>query len=160
MAGATTAGRAVTDLILEVFRLSGRLLATGDRLSRPVGQTSARWQVLGAIEREPRTVAQIARAIGLTRQSVQRTANRLEADGLVSYQDNPAHRRAKLVALAPRGRTVLGWITRRQVVWSNYVGAHMGEANIQRTLRIIRTFRTALERTDSARLGLGRERIP
>jgi hypothetical protein len=44
----TSAGRTLTDLVLEVFRLNGRLLAAGDRLSKTVGLTSARWQVLGA----------------------------------------------------------------------------------------------------------------
>ena len=32
-------GHALSDLILEVFRLNGRLLVAGDRLTRPVGQT-------------------------------------------------------------------------------------------------------------------------
>ncbi|MDH3233798.1 MAG: MarR family transcriptional regulator, partial [Alphaproteobacteria bacterium] len=40
---------AVTALILETFRLNGRLLAAGDRLVGDLGLTSARWQVLGAI---------------------------------------------------------------------------------------------------------------
>jgi hypothetical protein len=70
----SVAGSALTDLVLEVFRLNGRLLAAGDRMTRPSGQTSARWQVLGAINPEPRTVAQIARVMGLARQSVQRRA--------------------------------------------------------------------------------------
>src|SRR6266545_2667657 len=91
------AGNALTELVLEVFRVNGRLLAAGDRMARPAGQTSARWQVLGAVDREPRTVSQIARMMGLTRQSVQRTADRLHAEGLVAHTDNPAHRRARLV---------------------------------------------------------------
>jgi DNA-binding MarR family transcriptional regulator len=141
------AGTALTDLVLEVFRLNGRLLAAGDRLTRPAGQTSARWQVLGAIDPEPRTVSQIARVMGLTRQSVQRTADRLQAEGLVSYVDNPAHRRAKLVALTTRGRTVLDEITRRQIVWANNVGARLGEADVRRAVRVVHAFRALLEHT-------------
>ena len=148
MRSPSPAGKTLTDLILEVFQLNARLLATGDRLARRVGQTSARWQVLGATHSAPRTVPQIAHAIGLTRQSVQRTTNRLEAEGLVTYQDNPAHTRAKFVALTPQGRSVLNWITRRQVVWADYVGARFGEPNIQRALRIIREFRAVLEHSD------------
>jgi DNA-binding MarR family transcriptional regulator len=142
------AGTALTDLVLEVFRLNGRLLAAGDRMTRPAGQTSARWQVLGAIDLEPRTVPQIARVMGLTRQSVQRTADRLQAEGIVTYVDNPAHRRAKLVGLTPRGRSVLDWITRRQVVWANEFGARVGEAGLRRALRVIQALRVMLERAD------------
>src|SRR5262245_46135608 len=98
----TPASRALTELILEVFRLNGRLLAAGDALTRPGGQTSARWQVLGALDEASGTVADIGRRMGLTRQSVQRITDLLEADGLVSYLDNPAHQRAKLAALTAR----------------------------------------------------------
>ncbi|MEM9575345.1 MAG: MarR family transcriptional regulator, partial [Pseudomonadota bacterium] len=43
------AGAVMTDLVLETFRLNGRLLASGDKLVEPLGLSSARWQVLGAI---------------------------------------------------------------------------------------------------------------
>ena len=68
------ASSALTDLILEVFQLNGRLLAAGDALVRDLGLTSARWQVLGAaaMSTVPLPVAYIARNMGQTRQSVQR----------------------------------------------------------------------------------------
>ena len=44
---------ALTELILETFRLNGRLLAAGDALVRDLGLTSARWQILGAIALSP-----------------------------------------------------------------------------------------------------------
>ena len=57
-------------LILEVFRLNGRLLAAGDELVAPLGLTSARWQVLGAIALSTvnQPVAHLAHALGLQRQ--------------------------------------------------------------------------------------------
>ena len=36
----------VTELIVETFRLNGRLLEAGDELVRPLGLTSARWHLL------------------------------------------------------------------------------------------------------------------
>ena len=62
---------AVTELVLETFRLNGQLLAAGDALVAKVGLTSARWQVLGAIalSAAPLPVAHIARNMGLTRQA-------------------------------------------------------------------------------------------
>jgi DNA-binding MarR family transcriptional regulator len=141
------AGSALTALVLEVFRLNGRLLAAGDRLTRPVRQSSARWQVLGAIDHAPLTVSQIARAMGLTRQSVQRTADRLNAERLVSYADNPAHRRAKLVRLTAEGRSVLDWITERQVPWVNRL-AGMSDTDLTKGLELLRVVRERLESTE------------
>jgi DNA-binding MarR family transcriptional regulator len=85
------------------FRLNGQFLAVAEDLARPAGLTAARWQVLGAVLREPLPVAGIARAMGITRQSVQRIADLLVEGGLAEYRPNPAHRRAKLLAPTEAG---------------------------------------------------------
>ena len=97
---------AVTDLVLEVFRLNGELIAMGDAMVAEIGLTSARWQVLGAIalSNTPLPIAQIARNMGLTRQAVQRVANELEAEGFVRFAPNPHHQRAKLCPAHAQGR--------------------------------------------------------
>ena len=48
------AGMALTDVILDLFRVNSLLLMQGDRLVSDLGLTSARWQVLGAIVYAPR----------------------------------------------------------------------------------------------------------
>lgn len=88
---------------LGVSRLNGRLLAVSERLARPAGLTAARRQVLGAVADGPLSVAGIARTMGITRQSVQRIADLVVAEGLAEYRPNPAHRRAKLLALTDDG---------------------------------------------------------
>src|SRR3954464_1940141 len=93
----TPAGDALSVLVLRVLRLSGRLGEAGDVLARPSGHTSARWQVLAGAETGEATVADIARALGLARQSVQRVADLVAEEGWVSWRDNPAHARAKLL---------------------------------------------------------------
>ncbi|WP_238072176.1 MarR family winged helix-turn-helix transcriptional regulator, partial [Rhodococcus zopfii] len=103
--------RAEQDLLsraaLAVFRLNGQFLSAAEELANPAGLTAARWQVLGAVLREPLPVAGIARAMGITRQSVQRIADLLVAQGLAEYAPNPAHRRAKLVAPTAAGRAAI-----------------------------------------------------
>ena len=101
----TEAGEAVTALILDVFRLNGRLLVAGDRLVAELGLTSARWQILGAIAyaERPESVAWHARTMGLHRQGIQRIANELEAEGIVEFKPNPHHKRAHLVVLTQKG---------------------------------------------------------
>src|SRR3954469_25505909 len=115
----SSSGQAVAELAVRILRLEGILTAAGDALAAPSGQTSARWRVLAAIEEEPLTVAQIARAWSLARQSVQRVADLLAREGLVAYEDNPGHRRAKLVRLTRRGRTTLHEIQAAQRRWAD-----------------------------------------
>lgn len=92
------------------FRLNGQFLAIAEKLAAPAGLTAAWWQVLGAVLREPLPVAGIARAMGITRQSVQRIADLLVDKGLAEYRLNPAHRRAKLVAVTEEGRAAVARI--------------------------------------------------
>ncbi len=128
----TPAGDAFSRLVVQVFRLNGVLTAAGDEMARPAGQTSARWQVLAAADHAPMTVAQIARALNLARQSVQRVADLLVDDGLAAYVENPGHRRAKLVSLTPAGRKALRTIQAAQRVWADAIGARVGEAELAR----------------------------
>lgn len=92
---------------LTSFRLNGQFLALAEELARPVGLTAAWWQVLGAVLREPKSVAGIAREMGMARQSVQRIADLLVERGMAEYADNPAHRRAKLLVVTDAGLTAV-----------------------------------------------------
>jgi DNA-binding MarR family transcriptional regulator len=134
---AVKSGEAFSRLVVDVFRLNGMLSATGDALAAPAGQTSARWRVLAAVEETPKTVAQIARDWSLARQSVQRVADLLAEDGLVSYEPNPAHRRANLVRLTPSGRSALRRIQAAQRTWADELGAQVGLADVQTANRIL-----------------------
>jgi DNA-binding MarR family transcriptional regulator len=141
----TSAGRTFTDLVLEVFRLNGRLLSAGDRLTKPVGLTSARWQVLGALEDQGRSVAQIARKMGLARQNVQRLADVLEKEGIVAYAPNPDHRRAKLVCLTERGKKALEELGRRQAAWANQIASCARDSDMKLALDVLTKLRSAVE---------------
>src|ERR1700733_13793424 len=102
----TPAGDALTSLMLDLFRLNSLVLTAGDRLVAPLGLTSARWQILGAIVNveRPQPVAWLARNLGANRQNVQRIVNDLHKEGLVAFEPNPHHRRAQLVVLTDKGR--------------------------------------------------------
>lgn len=140
----TPAGNAFSTVAILILRLAGHLTAAGDELARPAGQTSARWQVLAAAESEPVTVAHIARVLGLARQSVQRVADVLVNEGLAGYQENPAHRRAKLLRLMPKGRAVLRSIQAAQQPWADRLGGEIGEGELQRAAAILERLLQAL----------------
>lgn len=76
-------------------------------------------------------MAQVARTLHLARQGVQRLADLLVRDGLAVYQDNPAHRRAKLLRITPHGRATLRTIQARQAAWADAVGAALGEDELR-----------------------------
>jgi DNA-binding MarR family transcriptional regulator len=141
----TKAGRAFTDLVLATFRFNGRLLLAGDRLARPLVLTSARWQVLGAIEEQPLSVAQIARNMGLARQNVQRLADALQRKGIVHYAPNPQHQRAKLVCLTAKGKRAVLELGERQTKWANRIADNITPAEIVAALGTIAKLLAVLE---------------
>jgi DNA-binding MarR family transcriptional regulator len=138
-------GVGFSDLIIEVFRVNHLLLDAGDRLTKPVGLSSARWQVLGVVEHGPATVAHVARTMGLTRQSVQQTADSLAEDGLIEYEDNPHHRRAMLMKVTSKGRKALDYVVPRQAVWANEIGGMHSQKDLHTALTVLREIRVNLE---------------
>ncbi len=137
---------AISELILEVFRLNGRLLEAGDALVADIGLTSARWQVMGAVALSPvpLPVAHIARNMGLSRQSVQRLANEMEKDGLVMFAPNPHHERAKLVLLTPRGAGAYREAMDRQAPWAAGLASGLGAKDIEAARSLLRELRMRL----------------
>jgi DNA-binding MarR family transcriptional regulator len=140
----TPAGDAFTALVLDVAGLGVRFTAKGEALASPAGQTLARWVTLNAVSQGPATVAEIGRMFGYARQSVQRIADLLVADGLATYEENPRHRRAKLLKLTRRGRSVLDRINAAQTAWANDLGGAIGEADLQQTSRVLRRIQAAM----------------
>jgi DNA-binding MarR family transcriptional regulator len=142
------AAESFSQVSYRVLRLAGLLGAAGDALAAPAGQSSARWQVLAAAEHGPATVAQIARMLGLARQSVQRVADLLADEGLAAYRENPEHQRAMLLELTARGRSTLATIQRAQRGWAERLGAAIGEADLRRTATVLDRMTAALTDAD------------
>lgn len=134
-----------TALVLEIFRLNGVLLAEGDRLTLPSGLTAARWQVIGPLAERAATVPQIARHMGLTRQGVQRTINILQAEGLVTGENNPDHKRAKLFRLTEEGRNRFEEVMERQRHWAAAISAGLSPEELGATRRLLEELRGRLE---------------
>ncbi|OWO96737.1 MarR family transcriptional regulator [Rhizobium esperanzae] len=141
----TVEGDAFSAFAITALRLAGHLTAAGDRLAKPAGQTSARWQVLAAARRGDMSVAQIARALGLARQGVQRLADVLAGEGLIAYADNPQHQRAKLVRLTTEGAARLGVIEAAQAGWVDGLGAAFTAAELDAARTVMARVMAMLE---------------
>ena len=145
------AGEALTDVVLDLFRLNSLLLTAGDRLVAGLGLTSARWQILGAIvaAERPQPVAWLARDMGANRQNVQRIINDLQNEGLVAFETNPHHRRAQLVALTDKGRRAFDAAMRLQAPWIDGLSEGLSVKDIQTMQRVIGALRQKLESNET-----------
>lgn len=143
----TPAGETLTNLMLDLFRLNSLILRAGDRLVAPLGLTSARWQILGAIVAAelPQPVAWLARDLGANRQNVQRIVNDLQKEGLIALEPNPHHRRAQLVVLTEKGRDAYDAAMELQTPWINQLSEGLSANELQTMHRIIIVLRERLE---------------
>ena len=141
------AGEALTGLVLDLFRVNALFLIAGDRLVAHLGLTSARWQILGAIDaaERPQPVAWIARDLGGNRQNVQRIINDLNKEGLVEFQTNPHHRRAQLVVLTAKGKETFDAAMRLQAPWINSLTEALTVKDLQTVHRVVVALREKLK---------------
>lgn len=127
-----------------IFEVNRVLRDAGERVSATAGQTHSRRMVLQAAA-DRATVPDIARRLGLQRQSVQRVADELVQDGLAQYQDNPRHRRSRLLAPTRAGEATLSAIQRAHQKWVEHIEDAAGEldwANLRAGLdRVVRAVR-------------------
>lgn len=128
-----------------VFYLNGQLLGLGEGFARPVGLTAARWLVLGAVFAEPKPVAQIAREIGVTRQSVQRIADVLVHSGLAQYQPNPAHRRAKLLRPTEEGLEAVHRVSPAHAAFADRLAEELGSDEMRTAVEGLRGLSATLD---------------
>lgn len=143
----------LTELILATFRLNGALLEAGDALVAHLGLTSARWQVLGAIAAAPvpQPIAHVARNMGLSRQAVQRLANEMAADGLLRFETNPHHARAKLVVMTATGKEAFRAAMALQRRWAAGLAHGLGLEEIKPAADLLHTLRARLEEARQAK---------
>lgn len=139
-------GRVFTDIVLEVFKLGGLLISEGDQMGSEYGITSARWKILGALSLagEPQTVPQIARKMGLTRQAVQRLVDAMHEDELLLFNENPDHKRAKLISLSEFGAMAYSQLGEKQSGWAVKCSADITQAELETTLSVLKRVSAAI----------------
>ena len=98
----------------KIVALSGELncryIAIREKYCRAFRLTLSQYKVLSFLMDRTATVPQIARRIGLSTQSVQRTVDQLERLGLCSPMDNPDHAWSHLVAASDMAQRAVRFI--------------------------------------------------
>jgi DNA-binding MarR family transcriptional regulator len=145
MSPLTAKGRIYREILAELFRLRALMLESAEQLTGPVGLTSARWQILAAVEETPSPVAQVARGLGLTRQAVQETADAMVREGHVTFFDNPGHKRARLMTPTLQGRKALDYLRPREMQFANVMGSQHSLDALRATLSVLQESRATIE---------------
>lgn len=129
----------LTNIILDIFQLNGLLLQEGDKLTKDLKLTSARWKILGALSlaAEPMTVSNIAKTMGQTRQAVQRLVNEMVKDGFLYFEDNPNHKRSKILKLKPKGNEYYERLEERQIPWVNSLSRGVTLQELEITAKVL-----------------------
>lgn len=101
-------------LILEVLAAFFDFRAVGQRYGLVTEQGAGSWGLLRMLKTEgPQTVPDVARARSVSRQYIQKLANELIAEGWVVMEDNPLHKKSKLMVLTEQGEAKLEEMTER-----------------------------------------------
>jgi DNA-binding MarR family transcriptional regulator len=107
-------------------------------------QSRARWEVLLAIG-SGHTVPQIARRMGMARQSVQRIVDLLAEARLVRFDANPDHRRSPVARPTDEGIRVRDRLERRLRGWEEAAEDLVDAEDFETALAVLRAIRSALE---------------
>lgn len=134
-------------IVADIFELAGRFRDAGEAIAGTVGQTQARWQVMSGASADPRTVPQIARRLGVSRQNVQRIADLLVAESQATFEPNPDHRASPFLVLTARGRNSLAKITMAAASYHTSIAHKLARADIA---ALHRGLRDLIEATTSS----------
>jgi DNA-binding MarR family transcriptional regulator len=130
---------AVAELMLELAQCFFKIRALGQKAGFITGWGGGAFGFMRSLSLlGPLTVPQIAEMRPTSRQRMQRLANELAAKGLVEFIDNPKHRRSKLVRLTQKGDARYRELDARLLSIASTMGADLGEADIRKTITIVR----------------------
>jgi DNA-binding MarR family transcriptional regulator len=128
-----------------VFAAHSSVLQYGDRANAAFGQSSARWRVMFNIEQGIGSVSEIARETDYARQSVQRLADALVADGLATYAPDPEDRRRQIITLTAKGSALLAEMEADFDRWSKRLVHALGKESVVRTIEDLHQLKRVLD---------------
>jgi DNA-binding MarR family transcriptional regulator len=134
-----TKAEAIAELMLEVAQCFFRIRALGQKAGLITSWGGGAFGFMRSLALlGPLTVPQIAQMRPTSRQRMQRLADELAAKGLVTFIENPKHRRSKLVQLTRKGDARYRELHARFLVIASTMGVAFSEADIRNTSEIVR----------------------
>jgi MarR family transcriptional regulator for hemolysin len=111
-----------------------------EAIKQRTGYTRARWQALSAITLSgvPVSTLELSERMGIQWPTLIRTLNELEAEGLITREQDPNDRRYRLVAISTEGRQVLKDVREILDPMRSELLAHLSEEEMIETERVLR----------------------
>jgi DNA-binding MarR family transcriptional regulator len=130
---------AIAELMLEVAQCFFRIRALGQKTGLITSWGGGAFGFMRSLALlGPLTVPQIAQMRPTSRQRMQRLADELAAEGLVTFIDNPKHLRSKLVQLTPKGHAHYRELDARLRSIASTMGVALSEPEIRQTTEVVR----------------------
>jgi DNA-binding MarR family transcriptional regulator len=130
---------ATAELMLEIAQCFFRIRALGQKSGLITSWGGGAFGFMRSLALlGPLTVPRIAQMRPTSRQRMQRLADELAAEGLVTFIDNPKHQRSKLVQLTPKGQARYRELSVRLLSIASTVGVALSEPEIRKTTEAVR----------------------
>ena len=132
-------------LIRHIRSCFHQLKALGDELHGDLGVTVAMRAVMETLAEDgEQTVPQIARLKAVSRQHIQVNVDVLAKTHLVTFRDNPGHKRSPFIALTPKGHTTFAKMRRREGVVLEQVATSFTEEELGRASDTLTTLKQTI----------------
>ena len=130
---------AIAELMLEVAQCFFRIRAVGQKTGLITSWGGGAFGFMRSLALlGPLTVPQMAQMRPTSRQRMQRLADELAAEGLVTFIENPKHLRSKLAQLTRKGEARYRDMNARFLAIASTMGVALSEAEIRKTSEIVR----------------------
>ncbi len=131
-------------VLAEASSLARLYRSRQEKVAKVEKQSRARWEVLLAVG-SASTVPQVARRMGMTRQSVQRVADLLAEARLVRFEPNPDHRRSPILRTTEEGVRIRDRLERQMRGWGESAEELVDPEDLETALVVLRAIRSGLE---------------
>jgi len=142
-----TRAKKLYGVIREVRTCFNHIKAVANEMHGDLKITASMRAVLESLEvTGERTVPDIARSKGVSRQHIQKIVNTLSAAELVAVNDNPGDKRTSLVSLTERGRESFREMKLRESAMLNSLGGMFPSDDMETTITTLRALTASLKR--------------
>ena len=136
------------DLIDEITSAARAIAAARDSYGEPVYRTDGVWRVLSTVARSQYclAIADLARALGIRKQTAQQLAHAAERARVIELAPNPQDRRILQALVTPRGSAELAAGRTAERVWLATLLNDLRDHELAVTTRVVSVIRQRLER--------------
>ncbi len=129
----------MTDLIRACLQQAALSKKAGALLIQGLKISLSEWQMMGELfaSQESVTLSDVARRIGVSRQAVQRLADKMNSSGLVRLKENPADLRSVKMELTTKGLLAYRASLEKEWPFTNQMAANFELRELRNATKVI-----------------------